>query len=108
MTRRVDGDLKPNDVDEDGVWNLPNGSRVRLEHIEMTLPNGLGKERVSMVMMDLTGFIDECPLSCDANPTDGPVNGFTIFLEKHYYLALRCCETLLLYKHEENKLEEWI
>ena len=42
MTRRDDGDLKPNDVDEDGVWNLPNGSRVKLEHIEMTLPNGLG------------------------------------------------------------------
>ena len=103
MSREVRGDLKPRDVDENGMWTLPDGSRVDLQYIEMTLPNGLGKERVSMVMMDLAGFVDECPL-CDTHPTDG----FTIFLEKHYYLALRCCETLLLYDHEENQLEEWI
>ena len=103
MEREVEGDLKPSDVDENGVWTLPDGSAVDLQYIEMTLPDGRGKEKVSMVMMNLTGFIDECPL-CDIHPTDG----FTIFLEKHYYLALRCCETLLLYEHEENQLEEWI
>tara|TARA_R100001463_G_scaffold73261_1_gene127146 strand:- start:2220 stop:2531 length:312 start_codon:yes stop_codon:yes gene_type:complete len=103
MSREVEGDLKPCDVDEDGVWTLPDGSRVHLQYIEMTLPDERGKEKVSMVMMDLTGFVDDCPL-CATSPTDG----FTIFLEKHYYLALRCCETLLLYKHEENRLEDWI
>ena len=103
MSREVRGDLKPSDVDKDGVWTLPDGSRVNLQHVEMTLPYGLGEHKVSMVMMDLTGFVDDCPL-CATSPTDG----FTIFLEKHYYLALRCCNTLLLYEHEKNKLEEWI
>lgn len=107
MSREVKGDLKPSDVDKDGVWTLPDGSRVDLQHVEMTLPYGLGEHKVSMVMMDLTGFVDKCPL-CDASPTDGPIDGFAIFLDRHYYLALRCCETLLLYEHEENKLEDWI
>ena len=104
MSLDVGGDLKPGDVDENGMWTLPSdGSKVDLQYIEMTLPNGLGRERVSMVMMNLSGFIDECPL-CDSHPSDG----FTIFLEKHYYLALRCCDTLLLYELEKNELEEWI
>ena len=107
MSLDVGGDLKPGDVDENGMWTLPDGSKVDLQYIEMTLPNGLGRERVSMVMMNLTGFVDECPL-CHSCPTDGPIDGFAIFLEKHYYLALRCCDTLLLYEHEENKLEDWI
>ena len=38
MSREVRGDLKPSDVDEDGVWTLPDGSRVNLQHVEMTLP----------------------------------------------------------------------
>ena len=107
MSREVRGDLKPSDVDKDGVWTLPDGSRVNLQHVEMTLPYGLGEHKVSMVMMDLTGFVDECPL-CHSCSTDGPIDGFAIFLDRHYYLALRCCNTLLLYEHEKNKLEEWI
>ena len=104
MGIEVGGDLKPSDVDEDGMWTLPSdGSKVDLQYVEMTLPYELGKERVSMVMMELSGFVDHCPV-CDNGPTDG----FIIFLVKHYYLALRCCNTLLLYEHEENKLEEWI
>ena len=103
MSREVRGDLKPTDVNEDGIWILPDGSAVDLQYVEMTLPYGLGEERASMVMMDLSGFVDRCPI-CDI----GPTNGFIIFVEKYYYLALRCCETLLLYKHEANELREWI
>ncbi len=107
MSHEVRGDLKPSDVNENGVWTLPDGSRVNVQHIQMTLPYGLGEQRVSMVMMNLTGFVDKCPL-CHNHPADGAIDGFAIFLDRHYYLALRCCDTLLLYEHENSKLENWI
>ena len=99
----IEGALRPCDVDDDGVWTLPNGDKVDLHYLEITLPEDLGKEKASMVMMDLTGFVDECPL-CGEEPT----NGFAIFLQEHYYLGLRCCNTLLLYENENNEQEKWI
>ena len=60
VTAKKDSNNYGSSVDEKHSENRDygnNGSRIEVQYIEMTLPNGLGKERASIVMIKLMEII---------------------------------------------------
>ena len=102
----VTEDLRAENISKDGVWTLSNGHTVDLQHVHLTLPDGVGHEQVTAVLCGTDGFIKKCPIcASDLAETDS----IFLIMEKHYYLVGKCCNTMMLYEIEKMEvMNQWI
>tara|TARA_Y100001938_G_scaffold144988_1_gene220749 strand:+ start:2022 stop:2333 length:312 start_codon:yes stop_codon:yes gene_type:complete len=100
----IDEYIDVDDVTPNGIWILDSGQTIDLRHVQLELPDGIGKEWVQAIMTNAESVYDTCP-SCDKTVGE---DSTIINLETHHYLIARCCGTWILIKNEEVKQEEWI
>ena len=88
----VTSELIPENITRDGKWRVSDGVEVEIAESTLNLPANRGSHEVLAIYLSPDEHFSSCPF-CDAEPADGIV----IAMEEWFYLAVWCCNQMLLY-----------